>query len=155
MDTYLRNYNASILALARLHPSCITRITHDPRDEWSKFRQGNQTRMLLSSFRSWCMIRSADLPGRHSNKDKLIGVGSHSSLRSRHFCQYNWTLVLEMCQLGGGLGPGFWWHLLCSECTEEWTSWWLVKVGGREATLVEWPRWLSIKIINKTSACQS
>jgi hypothetical protein len=40
MDTYLRNYDASILALARLHPLSISRSIYDHRNGWSEVMQG-------------------------------------------------------------------------------------------------------------------
>jgi hypothetical protein len=40
MDTYLRNYDAFILALARLHPWSISKSIYDHRNEWSEVMQG-------------------------------------------------------------------------------------------------------------------
>jgi hypothetical protein len=40
MDTYLRNYDASVLTLARLHPLSISRTIYDHRNEWSEAMQG-------------------------------------------------------------------------------------------------------------------
>jgi len=40
MDTYLRNYDASVLKLAWLHPLSISRTIYDHRNEWSEAMQG-------------------------------------------------------------------------------------------------------------------
>lgn len=40
MNTYLRSYDTSVLALARLHQLSISRTIYDHRNEWLEVMQG-------------------------------------------------------------------------------------------------------------------